>query len=72
MTIPQRDTYRGRIAPTPSGYLHLGHARTFWIAQDRARKSQGALIFRNEDIDYARCKPEYVNAMIEDLRWFGF
>jgi len=72
MAIPQRDTYRGRIAPTPSGYLHLGHARTFWIAQERARQSQGTLIFRNEDIDYARCKPEYVNAMIEDLRWFGF
>lgn len=72
MAIQQRDIYRGRIAPTPSGYLHLGHARTFWIAQERARKSQGSLIFRNEDIDYARCKPEYVDAMIEDLRWFGF
>ena len=72
MTILQKNKYRGRIAPTPSGYLHLGHARTFWIAQERARESKGALIFRNEDIDYDRCKPDYVGAMIEDLRWFGF
>ena len=71
MILQQRDLYRGRIAPTPSGYLHLGHARTFWIAQKRARKSQGSLVFRNEDIDQARCKPKYAHAMMEDLRWFG-
>src|SRR5215469_450852 len=65
-------TYRGRIAPSPTGYLHLGHARTFWTAQERARSNGGVLILRNEDIDRARCKPEFVSAMIEDLRWFGF
>jgi glutamyl-tRNA synthetase len=64
--------YRGRIAPSPTGYLHLGHARTFWKAQERAREQRGFLILRNEDLDFARCKPEFVSAMIEDLRWFGF
>src|SRR5512133_1903233 len=63
--------YRGRIAPSPTGYLHLGHARTFWIAYERAVAAKGTLIFRNEDLDPQRCRPEYVNAMYEDLRWLG-
>lgn len=62
---------RGRLAPSPTGYLHLGHARTFWVAHQRIRSSQGQLIFRNEDLDYQRCKPEFVQAMYEDLRWLG-
>ncbi|HET7535218.1 MAG TPA: tRNA glutamyl-Q(34) synthetase GluQRS [Candidatus Didemnitutus sp.] len=65
-------TYRGRLAPSPTGYLHLGHARTFWVAQKRGRDSNGSLILRNEDVDGARCRPEFVAAMLEDLRWFGF
>jgi glutamyl-queuosine tRNA(Asp) synthetase len=65
-------TYRGRLAPSPTGYLHLGHARTFWTAQQRARGQGGELILRNEDLDRARCRPEFAAAMIEDLRWFGF
>jgi glutamyl/glutaminyl-tRNA synthetase len=64
--------YRGRIAPSPTGYLHLGHARTFWTAQQRARERGGVLILRNEDLDRDRCKPDFVQAMFEDLRWFGF
>ncbi len=64
--------YRGRLAPSPTGYLHLGHARTFWTAQERARKNSGTLMLRNDDLDTVRCKPEFVAAMIEDLRWFGF
>ena len=64
--------YRGRLAPSPTGYLHLGHARTFWIAQQRAQQFGGALVLRNEDLDRARCKKEFVSATIEDLRWFGF
>ena len=64
-------SYRGRLAPSPTGYLHLGHARTFWIAFQRARTAGGKLVFRNEDLDYARCKPEFVAAMYEDLRWLG-
>ena len=65
-------SYRGRLAPSPTGYLHLGHARTFWIAQQRAKAAGGVLVLRNEDLDAARCKPEFFSAMIEDLRWFGF
>jgi hypothetical protein len=44
----------------------------FCTAQERARTAGGALVLRNEDLDRARCKPEFVSAMIEDLRWFGF
>jgi glutamyl/glutaminyl-tRNA synthetase len=66
------DTYRGRLAPSPTGYLHLGHARTFWIAQERARARGGELILRNEDLDATRFKMEFAGAMLEDLRWFGF
>ena len=64
--------YRGRLAPSPTGLLHLGHARTFWTAKQRARSCDGTLIFRNEDLDRARCKQEFVAAMFEDLKWFGF
>ena len=64
-------TYRGRIAPSPTGYLHLGHARSFWRAAESARENGGVLIFRNEDLDLQRCRPEFVSAMFEDLRWFG-
>jgi glutamyl-tRNA synthetase len=63
--------YRGRIAPSPTGYLHLGHARTFWVAQERARAAGGAMVLRNEDLDAARCRAEFVRAMFEDLHWFG-
>jgi glutamyl/glutaminyl-tRNA synthetase len=63
--------YRGRIAPSPTGFLHLGHARTFWIAWKRARASAGALVFRNEDLDFQRSRPEFVRAMIDDLHWLG-
>ncbi len=65
-------SYRGRLAPSPTGYLHLGHARTFWRAQQRAGARGGALILRNEDLDAVRFKMEFVEAMLEDLRWFGF
>jgi glutamyl/glutaminyl-tRNA synthetase len=64
--------YRGRLAPTPTGHLHLGHARTFWIAQERARAAHGKLILRIEDLDQARCKLQFCQDIYEDLRWFGF
>jgi glutamyl/glutaminyl-tRNA synthetase len=68
-------TYRGRLAPSPTGLLHLGHARTFWIAAQRAREHNGTLILRNEDLDPQRCRPDFVDAMIqammEDLLWLG-
>lgn len=64
-------TYRGRIAPSPTGYLHLGHARTFWVAYQRAKSSGGRLVFRNEDLDPQRCKPQFEQAMYADLHWLG-
>jgi glutamyl/glutaminyl-tRNA synthetase len=63
--------YRGRLAPSPTGLLHLGHARTFWTAYQRARQAGGVLIFRNEDLDPQRSKKEFAEAMMEDLRWLG-
>jgi glutamyl/glutaminyl-tRNA synthetase len=63
--------YRGRIAPSPTGYLHIGHAITFWRAQKRAEQNGGTLILRVEDLDAARCRPEFRNVIVEDLRWFG-
>lgn len=68
MTSP---SYRGRLAPSPTGYLHLGHARTFWIAAVRAGAAGGTLLLRNDDLDRARCRPEFVDAMQEDLHWLG-
>jgi glutamyl/glutaminyl-tRNA synthetase len=65
-------SYRGRLAPSPTGYLHMGHARTFWKAQERAVAADGSLILRNEDLDPSRSRAEFVAAMLEDLRWFGF
>jgi glutamyl-tRNA synthetase len=59
------------LAPSPTGFLHLGHARTFWIAQTRARAKGGTLVLRNEDLDALRCREEFVAAMFEDLHWFG-
>lgn len=64
-------SYRGRLAPSPTGLLHLGHARTFWTAGQRAVAHSGTLILRNEDLDPQRSRAEYVRAMIEDLCWLG-
>lgn len=63
--------YRGRLAPSPTGLLHIGHARTFWIAAQQAVERRGTLILRNEDLDPQRCRAEFVDAMIEDLHWLG-
>lgn len=63
--------YRGRLAPSPTGFLHLGHARTFWTAQERARQHNGVLILRSEDLDSSRVRPDFESAIIEDLQWFG-
>jgi glutamyl/glutaminyl-tRNA synthetase len=63
--------YRGRLAPSPTGLLHLGHARTFWTAYERVRDAQGTLILRDEDLDTQRARADYAAAMLEDLRWLG-
>ena len=62
--------YRGRLAPSPTGLLHLGHARTFWTALERAWAAGGTLRLRNDDLDTARCRPEFFTAMLADLKWF--
>lgn len=64
-------TYRGRLAPSPTGFLHIGHASTFRVASDRAAGQGGDLILRIEDLDHDRCKPEFRDAIAGDLRWFG-
>ncbi|HAV61242.1 MAG TPA: tRNA glutamyl-Q(34) synthetase GluQRS [Verrucomicrobiales bacterium] len=69
--MPAAREYRGRVAPSPTGFLHLGHARTFWIAHERARSANGVLIYRNEDLDPQRSTPEFAAAALEDLRWLG-
>jgi glutamyl-tRNA synthetase len=63
--------YRGRLAPTPTGELHLGHARTFHAAWLRSVAAGGELVLRIEDLDAARCRREYADQAIEDLRWMG-
>lgn len=63
--------YRGRLAPSPTGLLHLGHAATFWTAYQRACAANGTLVLRNEDLDPQRSKPQYVQAFLEDLHWIG-
>jgi glutamyl-tRNA synthetase len=64
-------TYRGRLAPSPTGYLHIGHARTFWAAYECARNADGALVLRMEDLDPERSRAVYADAVLEDLRWLG-
>jgi glutamyl-tRNA synthetase len=70
-TVSTQAGYRGRIAPSPTGLLHLGHACTFWTAYQRSLRFGGALVFRNEDLDPQRSRPEFTCAMFEDLRWLG-
>src|ERR1700679_1403003 len=64
-------TYIGRLAPSPTGLLHLGHARTFWTAFTRARAANGKLWLRDEDLDPQRSRADFAAAMREDLRWLG-
>jgi glutamyl-tRNA synthetase len=61
----------GRLAPSPTGLLHLGHARTFLIAWWRARSVGGRLLMRLEDLDGPRVRPEMAEAALRDLAWLG-
>jgi len=63
--------YRGRLAPSPTGLLHLGHARTFFVAYQRSVAAGGTLVLRNEDLDPQRSRPEFVTAMVADINWLG-
>lgn len=60
-----------RFAPSPNGYLHLGHALSALLNADLAKQAGGRLLLRIEDIDPTRCKPEYEQAILEDLAWLG-
>jgi len=60
-----------RFAPSPNGYLHLGHAYSALLNFDLARQCGGAFLLRIEDIDATRCRPEYEAAIYEDLAWLG-
>jgi glutamyl-Q tRNA(Asp) synthetase len=60
-----------RFAPSPNGYLHLGHAYSTLLNHDMAQRAGGRLLLRIEDIDPARCRPEFEDAIREDLGWLG-
>ncbi len=63
--------YTGRLAPSPTGLLHLGHVRTFAVAHRRAHAAGGTLRLRIDDLDPARSRPEFVAALQDDLLWLG-
>lgn len=65
-------SYTGRLAPTPTGHLHLGHASTFSMACRRAANANGKILLRIEDLDTHRCREDFACAAIEDLQWMGF
>jgi glutamyl-Q tRNA(Asp) synthetase len=60
-----------RFAPSPTGYLHLGHAYSALVAWRRARQASGRFLLRLEDIDTTRCRPDYADAALADLAWLG-
>ncbi len=60
-----------RFAPSPTGWLHLGHAYSALFAQTRAERAGGRFLLRIEDIDRQRCRREFENALLEDLAWLG-
>jgi glutamyl-tRNA synthetase len=61
----------GRFAPSPSGYMHMGNLLAMLLAWLDVRSQEGRMIFRLEDLDPARSKPAYIQAMADDLRWLG-
>jgi glutamyl-Q tRNA(Asp) synthetase len=60
-----------RFAPSPTGYLHLGHVRSAWEGWHAAREADGTFLLRIEDIDRGRCRREFDAAILEDLDWLG-
>ena len=64
-------TVVGRFAPSPSGYMHMGNLLAMLLAWLDCRAQNGEMVFRMEDLDPARSRREYVDALAEDLRWLG-
>jgi len=60
-----------RLAPSPTGLLHIGHARSFLLAWMNSRAQGGRVLLRLEDLDFTRARSEFVDSCIEDLRWLG-
>lgn len=60
-----------RFAPSPTGYLHLGHALSAWAVKAMADDLDAKMLLRIEDIDHLRCKPEFEDALLSDLNWLG-
>lgn len=71
LSLVSTTSYIGRLAPSPTGRLHLGHARTFQLAAEQARAAGGRLLMRMDDLDRARCRPEFATSALEDLAWLG-
>jgi glutamyl/glutaminyl-tRNA synthetase len=70
-SIVSASVYTGRLAPSPTGRLHLGHARTFLCAAERARAAGGRLLMRMDDLDGARSRAEFAADALADLAWLG-
>jgi len=70
-SVNQDTSIRGRLAPSPTGALHLGNARTFLIAWLHARRHGGRVVLRMEDLDHPKVKPGTAQAALADLRWLG-
>ena len=68
----EQPSYVGRLAPSPTGALHLGNVRTFLVAWLRARSQGGKVVFRMEDLDHPKDKPGAAQGAIDDLKWLGF
>ncbi len=69
--MTQAHTIVTRFAPSPTGFLHLGHARAAVIACRRAREAGGRFLLRIENIDATRCRPEFEAAILDDMAWLG-
>ena len=68
---PSSARVRGRLAPSPTGHIHLGNAFAFLLAWLAARAAGGQVVLRLEDIDSERSRPEFAAGILRDLRWLG-
>ncbi|MGZ3459672.1 MAG: glutamate--tRNA ligase family protein, partial [Archangium sp.] len=64
-------SFRGRFAPSPTGRIHLGNARSALLGWLQARAAAGQFLLRIEDLDRARCKPQFLDDLYRDLEWLG-